>query len=137
MGTLTVKRSVAVHVIVTDEFKEELKTELRQAAETAQQRIDQLEFQSRRFLADLQRNDMTQAMSARRQIEAEKRRQDGIRRDIKEQLEQADKLEIGSEYPRGVVEGSVEIKEGDNLVQKLSESQIVIKDGVIVEIREV
>lgn len=137
MGTLTVKRSVAVHVIVTDEFKEELKTELRQAAETAQQRIDQMEFQSRRFLADLQRNDLTQAMGARRQIEAEKRRQDGIRRDIEEQLEQADKLEVGSEYPRGVVEGFVEIKEGDNLLQKLSESQIVIKDGVVVEIREV
>ena len=137
MGTLTVKRSVAVHVIVTDEFKEELKTELRQAAETAQQRIDQLEFQSRRFLADLQRSDLSQAMTARRQIEAEKRRQDGIRRDIDQQLEEADKLELGSEYPRGVVEGSVEIKEGDNLVQKLSASQIIIKDGVIVEIREV
>ena len=137
MGTLTLKRSVAVHVIVTDEFKEELKAELQQAAETAQQRIDQLEFQSRRFLADLQRNDMTQAMNARRQIEAEKRRQDGIRRDIEEQLEQADKLEVGSEYPRGVVEGFVEIKEGDNLLQKLAESQIVIKDGVVVEVREV
>ena len=137
MGTLTVKRSVAVHVIVTDEFKEELKAELRQAAETSQQRIDQLEFQSRRFLADLQRSDLNQAMGARRQIEAEKRRQDGIRRDIEEQLEQADKLEVGSEYPRGVIEGFVEIKEGDNLLQKLAESQIVIKDGAIVEIREV
>ena len=137
MGTLTLKRSVAVHVIVTDEFKEELKAELQQAAETAQQRVDQLEFQSRRFLADLQRNDMTQAMNARRQIEAEKRRQDGIRRDIGEPLEQADKLEVGSEYPRGAVEGFVEIKEGDNLLQKLSESQIVIMDGVVVEIREV
>ena len=137
MGTLTVKRSVAVHVIVTDEFKEELKAELRQAAETSQQRIDQLEFQSRRFLADLQRSDLNQAMGARRQIEAEKRRQDGIRRDIEEQLEQADKLEVGSEYPRGVLEGFVEIKEGDNLLQKLAESQIVIKDGAIVEIREV
>lgn len=137
MGTLTVKRSVAVHVIVTDEFKEELKAELRQAAETSQQRIDQLEFQSRRFLADLQRSDLTQAMGARRQIEAEKRRQDGIRRDIEEQLEQTNKLEVGSEYPRGVIEGFVEIKEGDNLLQKLAESQIVVKDGVIVEIREV
>jgi len=137
MGTLTVKRSVAVHVIVTDEFKEELKTELRQAAQASQQRIDQLEFQSRRFLADLQRSDLTQAMGARRQIEAEKRRQDGIRRDIEEQLEQADKLEVGSEYPRGAIEGFVEIKEGDNLLQKLAESQIVVKDGVIVEIREV
>lgn len=137
MGTLTVKRSVAVHVIVTDEFKEELKAELRQASETTQQRIDQLEFQSRRFLADLQRSDVTQAMNARRQIEAEKRRQDGIKRDIEEQLAEADKLEIGSEYPRGVLEGVVEIKEGDNLLQKLADSKVVIKDGVVIEIREV
>jgi len=137
MGTLTVKRSVAVHVIVTDEFKEELKAELRQASETTQQRIDQLEFQSRRFLADLQRSDMTQAMNARRQIEAEKRRQDGVKRDIEEQLAEADKLEIGSEYPRGVLEGVVEITEGDNLLQKLADSRIVIKDGVVIEIREV
>ena len=52
------------------------------------------------------------------------------------QLDEADKLEIGSEYPRGTLEGLVEIKEGDSLFEKLGSSEIVIKDGVVVEVRE-
>jgi regulator of protease activity HflC (stomatin/prohibitin superfamily) len=137
MPSLTVNRSIAVQVIVTEKFKEELKTELQAAADASQQRIDQMEFQSRRFLADLQRTDLSQAMSARRQIEAERNRQEALRQDILRQLEEADKLELDSEYPRGTLQGVVDLNEGDDLIQKLSGGQIVIKDGLIVEVREV
>lgn len=136
MAGLTVKRSIAVHVIVTEEFKEELKVELQEAANATQRRLDQMEFQSRRFLADLQRTDLTQAMAARRQVEVEKRRHEALKQDIQRQLEEADKLEVGSEYPRGTLESLVELKEGDNLFEKLGSSEIVIKDGVVVEVRE-
>ncbi len=134
---LTVKRSVAVQAIVTEQLKEELKAELQEAIEATQRRIDQMEFQSRRFLADLQRTDLSQAMSARRQIEAERRRQEALVEDLRRQAEEAEKLELGSEFPRGNLEGTVELKEGDDLFQKLSGSQIVIKDGKIIELREV
>ena len=137
MPSLTVNRSIAVQVIVTEKFKEELKTELQAAADASQQRIDQMEFQSRRYLADLQRTDLSQAMNARRQIEAERNRQEALRQDIVRQLEEADKLELDSEYPRGTLQGVVELNEGDDLVQKLSAAQIVVKDGLIVEVREV
>lgn len=136
MASITLKRSVGVIVIVTEEFKEQLRTELRQAADEAQRRMEQIDLQSRRYLADLQRTDLQQAMSARRQIEAERRRQEGIRQEIQQELEEAEKLEIDSEYPRGTIESTVEVEQGDNLMEKLAESKIVIKDGVIVEIRE-
>lgn len=136
MGSVTVKRSIGVQVIVTESFKAELKAELEEAAETAQRRMDQMEMQSRRVLADLQRTDLTQAMSARRQIEAEVRRHQALKDDIARQLEEAEKLELGSEYPRGTLEGVVDLTEGDDLIKKLSGSQIVIKDSVIVEVRE-
>ena len=136
MGSVTVKRSIGVQVIVTESFKAELKAELEEAAETAQRRMDQMEMQSRRVLADLQRTDLTQAMSARRQIEAEVRRHQALKQDILRQIEETEKLELGSEYPRGTLEGVVDLTEGDDLVKKLSGSQIVIKDGVIVEVRE-
>jgi hypothetical protein len=136
MPGITVRRSIAVHVIVTEKFKEELKSELQAAAETTQRRIDQMAFEGRRFLADLQRTDLTQAMTARRQIEAERRRQDALKQDITRQLEEAENLELGSEYPRGTLEGYVEVNEGDDLVEKLTGSQIVIKDGVVVTVRE-
>ena len=136
MGSITAKRSIAVQVIVTEQFKEELKQELTEAAEETQRRIDRMEFHSRRVLADLQATDLTQAMTARRQIEAEKRRHETLKQDIVQQIQEAEKLEIGSEYPRGTIEGTVELTEGDNLFEKLTGSQIVVKDGVIIEVRE-
>ncbi|MDH4179149.1 MAG: YlqD family protein [Armatimonadota bacterium] len=136
MSGITVKRSIGVRVIVSEEFKEDLKNELQEAATETQRRIDQMEMNSRRLLADLQRTDLSQAMQARRQIEAERQRHDALKQDIQRQLQEVDKLEIGGEYPRGTVEGVVELQQGDDLVQKLSGSQIVVKDGVIVEIRE-
>jgi predicted TIM-barrel fold metal-dependent hydrolase len=133
---LTVRRSIAVQAVVTEKLKEELKAELEEAAETTQRRIDQMDFQSRRFLADLQRTDLTQAMGARRQIEAEKRRQEAIVQDLRRQIEEAEKLELGSEFSRGSLEGTVDIEAGDDLFKKLSASQILIKDGIVVEVRE-
>ena len=136
MSSLTVKRSISVQVIVTEEFKSELKEELQQADDATQRRIDQMEFQSRRFLADLQRSDLTQAMNARRQIEAERRRHEALKQDIQRQLEEAENLALGSEYPRGTLEGVVEVRAGDDLFKKITGSEIVVKDGVIVEVRE-
>ena len=136
MSSITVKRSIGVRVIVSEEFKAELKSELQEAATETQRRIDQMDIHSRRLLADLKKTDLSQAMQARKQIEAERQRHDALRQDIQRQLQEVDKLEIGSEYPRGTVEGVVELHQGDDLVQKLSGSQIVVKDGIIVELRE-
>jgi len=136
MASVTVKRTIAVQVIVTEDFKKELRQELQEAADATQRRIEQMDVQSRRFLADLQRTDLTQAMAARRQIEAERRRHEALKQDILRQIEETDKLDLGSEYPRGTLEGFVEVTVGDDLIKKISGSEIVIKDGVIVEIRE-
>ena len=136
MGSVTVKRSIGVQVIVTEAFREELKAELQSAADEAQRRVEQIELQSRRVLADIQRTDLTQAMNARRQIEAEVRRHEAVKQDIVRQIEETEKLELGSEYSRGTLEGVVELTEGDDLLKRLSGSQVVIKDGVVVEVRE-
>lgn len=136
MSSVTVKRSIGVQVVVTEAFREELKAELQSAADEAQRRVEQIELQSRRVLADLQRTDLTQAMNARRQIEAEVRRHEAVKQDILRQIEETEKLELGSEYSRGTLEGVVELTEGDDLLKKLSGSQVVIKDGVVVEVRE-
>lgn len=136
MGSVTVKRSIGVQVVVTEAFRDELKAELQSAADEAQRRVEQIELQSRRLLADLQRTDLTQAMNARRQIEAEVRRHEAVKQDVLRQIEETEKLEVGSEYSRGTLEGVVELTEGDDLLKKLSGSQVVIKDGVVVEVRE-
>ena len=134
--SLTVKRSVAIYAVVTEQLKEELRAELQEGIDTTQRRIDQMDFQSRRFLADLQAADLTQAMAARRQIEAEKRRHEALKQELAQQLAGVDTLEMGSEFARGTVEGTVELKVGGDLMKQVAGAVIVMKDGVIVEIRE-
>jgi hypothetical protein len=44
-------------------------------------------------------------------------------------------LEIGSVYPYLQLDSLVEVKEGDNLFEKLNAGEITIRDGVIIAIR--
>ncbi len=136
MAGITIRRSVGLRAIVTEAFKEELSNELRLAAEETQRRIDQMEAQSRRLLSGIQGTDLAQAMQVRRQIEAERQRQTALKEEIQRQIGEAAKLELGSEYPRGTIEGVVELNVGDDLFKRLSGAEIVIKDGEVIEIRE-
>lgn len=136
MAGITVRRSIGLRVIVTEEFKEELRNELQQAADETQRRIDQMEVQSRRLLSGIQGADLTQALQVRRQLEAERQRQTALKEEIQRQMGEAAKLELGTEYPRGTIEGVVELNVGDDLFKKLSGAEIIIKDGEVVEIRE-
>ena len=133
---LTVRRSITIVAIVTEQLKEDLRAEFQEAIDTTQRRIDQMEFQSRRFLSDLQSTDLTQAMAARRQIEAEKRRHEALKQELADQINEVEGLELGSEYPRGTVEGLVEVNVGDDLMKQAAGASILMKDGVIIAIRE-
>jgi hypothetical protein len=135
MAGLMVTRAVTVRAIVTEQLKKELTEELQGMADETQRRIDQMDFEARRYLAELQRTNLTQAMAVRKQIEAEKSKQEGAKKDILERISDVEKLELGSEFPRMTLEGAVEIAQGDNLYDKLARAEILIKDGVVVEIR--
>ena len=136
MASMTITRPIALRVIVTEQFKEEMAKELQEAADTTQRRIDQINFQARRVLADLQRTDLTQAMQVRQQIEAEKGRQESVKKELLDRAKEVQELAMGTEFPRGTLEGVVDLSEGDNLYEKLTGAEIVIKDGVVIEIRE-
>jgi len=136
MAKLTVKRPITLVVIVTEEFKEQLVAELQEGAESTQRAMDQMDFQARHYLAELQRTNLQQAMQVRQQIEAEKQKQEALKKEYLDRAEEAQGLELGSEFVRGTLEGTVDLEEGQNLFDKLGKGAVVVKDGVIVEIRE-
>ncbi|MHB0938422.1 MAG: YlqD family protein [Armatimonadota bacterium] len=136
MDTLKLRQDVGLIFIVTEDLKARLKDEFTAAMEDVQRQIDQFDFRARHALAELQRADLNRAMAARQQIDAEKRRLEAIKHELAEREGEIDKLEIGSEYPRGTIEGQVEIGVGDNLYEKLAGYQLLVKDGVVTEIRK-
>jgi len=134
--TVTIKREVVLRSIVTDQLKEELAQELQQAADELEQRIQQLDFSARGYIAELQRADLQQAVNFRKRVEAEKTRHQELRDSMLERRKQVEVLDIGTEIIRGTLESFVEVNVGDDLTVLLAGTEIVTKDGVVIEIRE-
>jgi len=130
------KRPVAYIVLVTEQFRQQMEQELTAAAQQIEQQVEQMEFQARRYLTDLQRTNLSQAMAVRDQIEAEKQKQQRVREELLNRVEEIKKLPDGAEFLRGTLEGLVEVKPGDDLSRVLGEAAIVVRDDVVVEIRE-
>ncbi len=55
--------------------------------------------------------------------------------DLRQRMGQAKELEIGSEFPQGPLEGEVEVSVGDNLYELVESTEILVKDGIVIEIR--
>ncbi len=136
MGVM-LKRQVVWRAIVTPKLKEEIAREYDEAAAEIERRIQQLDFSIKGFLASQQGANIAQALEIRRQVEAEKKRQQAARDELLRRKEEFLKLEEGTEVIRGILEGWVEVEVGDNLAKALAGTEIVTKDGVVVEIREI
>ena len=132
---MLVTRAVKVKVIVTEDFKKELDAELNAALERVNASAQRLQFQMDAYVPELAKTDMNQAIQVRRAIEAERQKFDEVKKEIKTRLEEARKLDIGSEYERGELESVVELKPGDSFEEKLGQGEIVLKDGKVQEIR--
>jgi methyltransferase-like protein len=133
---MRLKRAVAIKAIVTEEFKSNLKEELTKTLARIEQVTLQLDMQLRKYVPEVAKADLEQASRLRREIETERQRHEGMRAEVNSRLQEIIGLEIGSEYVQGTIEGDVDIAVGDNLVEKLSNAEITIKDGIVQEIKE-
>lgn len=134
--SISVKRQVNLKVIVTPTFKQQLEAELEEAAQTTQRQLEQLEYAARHYLTELQKQDLNKALQARQEIEGERQRLERLQKEVQERKQQVAHLEEGSEYLRGAIEGVVELRPGDNLEAALGNASLIVKDGVVVEIRD-
>lgn len=133
---MILRRQVVLKAIVTETLKDELRQEVTDAIAQVEDGQQQLDVQSRRVMLELQRSDLNRAMAFRQQLEAEKRKQDDLKTELRERLQEYEALQIGSEYVRGLLEGNVEIGEGDNITEKMGKAEIIVKDDIVIAIRE-
>lgn len=132
---MLVKRKVAIEVVVTEEFREQLLGRLRQALQKVESTQQQLDLQGRRYLSEITGKDPAQGDAFRRKLERQIRRQEEIRAGLTKELTAAESLEIGSEYHQGTLDSLIEVRVGDNLDQRVNGAEIVVKDGIVLEIR--
>lgn len=135
MDKITINRPVVWKAVVTDQLRKDLGQELERAINRLDMEIQQLEFQAKRVLPDLERQNLKRAMDMRQQIEDEKQKRRQARERLAEQMQDVANLETGEEIARGTLEGLAEVSVGDDLTRILY-AEIVTKDGIVVELRE-
>ena len=133
---IELKRVVMVKAIVTDGFKANLDKELSRAIKNIETQEKQIEFQSKPHIEDLKKKGLMQQLnSLLRQLDEEKAKMGAAKADLNNKIVEAKKLKMGSEFVQGPLEGPVNVKVGDNLYKRIGAAEIIVKDGVIQEIR--
>ncbi len=132
---LTVRRAINVIALTTETLREQLLSEVDGALDELHLQAQQLEFQSRRSIAELQKTNVHRLVEARKEMDAAKEQQDAARQELLERRAQIEALPIDTPVARGQLETTVELREGDNLAEKMRPAEIVVRDDVIVEIR--
>ncbi len=136
--TLELKRIVMVKALVTEAFKDNLIRELERAIRNIDMQAQQIESQSKAYLEDLKKKGMMQQITTfKTQLTNEKTRISASKNDLLMKIEEAKKLVLGSEFVQGPLEGPVDIKVGDNLYKKVGAAEILVKDGIVMEIRNI
>ena len=134
--SIELKRVVMVKAVVTESFRDNLAQELDRAAKRIDTQLQQMEFQAKKHAEGLKKKGLAQQLSAfKQQYEQEKAKQLAAKADLLSKIEQAQALELGSLFVQGPIEGPVTVSAGDNLYKKVGGAEIIVKDGVIQEIR--
>lgn len=134
--SIELKRVVMVKAIVTEAFKANLIKELERAIGNLDTQVTQMETQGKTYLEDLKKKGLMQKAAAfKQQMEEERARQAAAKSDLLMKVEEAKRLVINSEFVQGPLEGPVDVSIGDNLYKKVGGAEILVKDGIIQEIR--
>ena len=134
--SIELKRVVMVKAIVTEPFKQNLIKELERAVANLDAQLNQMEIQGKTYLDDLKKKGLMQKAAAfKHQLDEERARQAASKSDLLMKIEEAKRLQLNSEFVQGPLEGPVQVALGDNLYKKVGGAEIIVKDGVIQEIR--
>jgi seryl-tRNA synthetase len=136
-------RQVSVRTIVTENFKTQVASEISRNLQQIDAELQQLEFKGKRAIADIEKRSVqpmgpdakAQIEGIKAQVDAEKARLGQMKEEMQGQSQALTELPIGSVVTQFTLENPVEVRVGDNIFQRLEGGEILIKDGIIQEIK--
>ncbi len=136
MATISLNRKILLKVIVSQEFKDSFSKQLEVLRNEVSANIEKLKSEESKLLLNIGTTLGVQERSnAMARISKERESQEIAKKEIEDKINEVKNLEIGTFYPYATLDGVVEIKEGDNIWEKLNGGEIVIRDGVVVSIK--
>lgn len=135
MSNIKLSRKVLVKSIVTEDFKNSFATQLQHIRKEIEANIEKVKAEESRLLisGNLGPNELN---AFRSRLGKERESQEVAKQEVDDKMKEIEKLEIGSVYPYTSLDSMVEIKEGDNLFEKINQGEILVRDGIVISIKD-
>jgi hypothetical protein len=133
MDSITIRHPITLKAVVTEEFKANTVAELEEAIRELDAELSSIDFDTRRIIADLERQNLKQAMEFKRQIEVERNRRLDLKKTMEDKMVEVRAWQLDDEVVQGRIEGVAQVKVGDDL-NKVMNATIVVKNGLVVKI---
>lgn len=118
MDTIEIRRPILIKVIITENFKKQMISESKEAVENIEKNLEALK-------------SAPDSADKERQTEELAR----LKTNFLQKIKDFEGVEIGAELPFRNVEGSAHLKVGDNILEKITSTEVIIKDWIIQEIK--
>jgi len=133
---MKIKVPVPVKMVVTERLKKDLLGDMKESIQELKIELEQLQFQQKKLLAEAKKKGKESLQLVQERIRMEQRKRKEKLDQLYIQVEQVEKLEEGEELLKNTVEAEMEIEIGQSWDEIYYSQEIVIKDGVIIEIRK-
>lgn len=135
MDSLEVKRPVIVKVIMTSDFRKALLDEATETIKRIDETLKSFEGSEEPANPSTIETDPEKDAATKARIEQEKDRLFQMKSALMWKMKEVDNVDDGAELPYQVLEGMVTVKVGDDILERMAKTEIVIKDWKVVEIR--
>lgn len=123
-------------MILTETSRENLLTQYRTQKKQLSLELTQLQFEGKKLLAEARKKRGEGEKLVRERVAREERIRKEKLEVLEFQIRQVENLPDGSEIHYTTVDSSIEIKEGDVWDEIMAGTEIIVKDGVVHEIRK-
>lgn len=140
--SIKVKRPVTIKTIVTNDFKKQASVEIDKEIYQLDSQIMQLELQSKQiqdqasgFGAMYGEENSQPIQQALTEISNRLQQVTTLKQELQSQRDSINHIALENIVVTGSLENYVELKIGENIYEKFKEAEILVKDGIIQEIR--
>lgn len=132
---MLIKRQVLVKSFVTEDLKKDLIERFNKLIELSEKRISEIVSEEKKLLLTAPTIEPAYLQAVKNKIKEQKEEEERIKENLIKERENIKLLKDGEFYLHGVVEGFVDVKEGDDFWKKIQETEIILRDGKVVEIK--
>lgn len=142
LNSIKIKRPVLIKTIITQKFKDQALEDLNKEIQLIESQIMHLEIQNRQIqdqilgFSSAGSNNPQQIQQTINEINEKLNHMTSLKQELISERENITHLALNNHIVTGSLENYVELKIGENIYEKFKNAEIIVKDGIIQEIKQ-